>query len=262
MERNIYRDLKASYESLIKYHDDSFKELKGITDSILVLDEEYLSKNIDINNVDENNLIIFTKNGIDTSSIKNLQFVITKTKNHVSMNLMKPYFRNYATKSDSNLYSFVEKLIEKLSPISTSTEEVKIFTSDKGPENEIKEIVYYEIPKVFSDGKSEDVNNIDNDRRSMIMNILYYLSKTDEIDNIKNSIDKLEGGNKIYTTKDMKYNENGDTVRFVLNNNINDFEFIIVSPKYIDTSIPKDDSEEISMMVDSLRKRLLSIIDN
>ena len=96
----------------------------------------------------------------------------------------------------------------------------------------------------------------------MIMNILYYLSKTDEIDNIKNSIDKLEGGNKIYTTKDMKYNENGDTVRFVLNNNINDFEFIIVSPKYIDTSIPKDDSEEISIMVDSLRKRLLSIIDN
>ena len=59
----------------------------------------------------------------------------------------------------------------------------------------------------------------------------------------------------------MKYNENGDTVRFVLNNNANDFEFIIVSPKYIDTSIPKDDSE-ISIMVDSLRKRLLSIIDN
>ena len=233
MERNIYRDLKASYESLIKYHDDSFKELKGITDSILVLDKEYLLKNVDINNVDENNSIIFTKNGIDTSSIKNLQFVITKTKNHVSMNLMKPYFRNYATKSDSNLYSFVEKLIE-------------VFLSDKKAENEIE----------------EDINNIDNNRRSMIMNILYYLSKTDEIDNIKNSIDKLEGGNKIYTTKDMKYNENGDTVRFVLNNNINDFEFIIVSPKYIDTSIPKDDSEEISMMVDSLRKRLLSIIDN
>lgn len=233
MERNIYRDLKTSYEELIKYHDDSFKELKGITDSILVLDKEYLLKNIDINNVDENNSIIFTKNGIDTSSIKNLQFVITKTKNHVSMNLMKPYFRNYATKSDSNLYSFVEKLIE-------------VFVSDKEAENEIE----------------EDINNIDNDRRSMIMNILYYLSKTDEIDNIKNSIDKLEGGNKIYTTKDMKYNENGDTVRFVLNNNINDFEFIIVSPNYIDTSIPKDDSEEISMMVDSLRKRLLSIIDN
>lgn len=233
MERNIYRDLKLSYEELIKYHDDSFKELKGITDSILVLDKEYLLKNIDINNVDENNSIIFTKNGIDTSSIKNLQFVITKTKNHVSMNLMKPYFRNYATKSDSNLYSFVEKLIEKLS-------------SNKSPENKI----------------TEDMNDMDNDRRSMIMNILYYLSKTDEIDNIKNSIDKLEGGNKIYTTKDMKYNENGDTVRFVLNNNINDFEFIIVSPKYIDTSIPKDDSEEISMMVDSLRKRLLSIIDN
>lgn len=233
MERNIYRDLKTSYEELIKYHDDSFKELKGITDSILVLDKEYLLKNIDINNVDENNSIIFTKNGIDTSSIKNLQFVITKTKNHVSMNLMKPYFRNYATKSDSNLYSFVEKLIE-------------VFVSDKEAENEIE----------------EDINNIDNDRRSMIMNILYYLSKTDEIDNIKNSIDKLEGGNKIYTTKDMKYNENGDTVRFVLNNNINDFEFIIVSPKYIDTSIPKDDSEEISIMVDSLRKRLLSIIDN
>lgn len=233
MERNIYRDLKTSYEELIKYHDDSFKELKGITDSILVLDKEYLLKNIDINNVDENNSIIFTKNGIDTSSIKNLQFVITKTKNHVSMNLMKPYFRNYATKSDSNLYSFVEKLIE-------------VFVSDKEAENEIE----------------EDINNIDNDRRSMIMNILYYLSKTDEIDNIKNSIDKLEGGNKIYTTKDMKYNENGDTVRFVLNNNINDFEFIIVSPKYIDTSIPKDDSEEISIMIDSLRKRLLSIIDN
>lgn len=233
MERNIYRDLKTSYEELIKYHDDSFKELKGITDSILVLDKEYLLKNIDINNVDENNSIIFTKNGIDTSSIKNLQFVITKTKNHVSMNLMKPYFRNYATKSDSNLYSFVEKLIE-------------VFLSDKKAENEIE----------------EDINNIDNNRRSMIMNILYYLSKTDEIDNIKNSIDKLEGGNKIYTTKDMKYNENGDTVRFVLNNNINDFEFIIVSPKYIDTSIPKDDSEEISIMVDSLRKRLLSIIDN
>ena len=233
MERNIYRDLKTSYEELIKYHDDSFKELKGITDSILVLDKEYLLKNIDINNVDENNSIIFTKNGIDTSSIKNLQFVITKTKNHVSMNLMKPYFRNYATKSDSNLYSFVEKLIE-------------VLVSGKEAENEIE----------------EDINNIDNDRRSMIMNILYYLSKTDEIDNIKNSIDKLEGGNKIYTTKDMKYNENGDTVRFVLNNNINDFEFIIVSPKYIDTSIPKDDSEEISIMVDSLRKRLLSIIDN
>lgn len=233
MERNIYRDLKTSYEELIKYHDDSFKELKGITDSILVLDKKYLLKNIDINNVDENNSIIFTKNGIDTSSIKNLQFVITKTKNHVSMNLMKPYFRNYATKSDSNLYSFVEKLIE-------------VFVSDKEAKNEIE----------------EDINNIDNDRRSMIMNILYYLSKTDEIDNIKNSIDKLEGGNKIYTTKDMKYNDNGDTVRFVLNNNINDFEFIIVSPKYIDTSIPKDDSEEISMMVDSLRKRLLSIIDN
>ena len=232
MERNIYRDLKTSYEELIKYHDDSFKELKGITDSILVLDKEYLLKNIDINNVDENNSIIFTKNGIDTSSIKNLQFVITKTKNHVSMNLMKPYFRNYATKSDSNLYSFVEKLIEKLS-------------SNKNTENEIE----------------EDINNIDNNRRSMIMNILYYLSKTDEIDNIKNSIDKLEGGNKIYTTKDMKYNENGDTVRFVLNNNINDFEFIIVSPKYIDTSIPKDDSE-ISIMIDALRKRLLSIIDN
>ena len=189
-------------------------------------------KNIDINNVDENNLIIFTKNGIDTSSIKNLQFVITKTKNHVSMNLMKPYFRNYATKSDSNLYSFVEKLIEKLS-------------SDKAPENEI----------------TEDMNNMDNDRRSMIMNILYYLSDTDEIDNIKNSIDKLEAGNKIYTTKDMKYNDNGDTVRFVLNNNANDFGFIIVSPRYIDTSIPKDDSE-ISIMVDALRKRLLSIIDN
>lgn len=233
MERNIYRDLKASYENLIKYHDDSFKELKGITDSILVLDKEYLLKNVDINNVDENNSIIFTKNGIDTSSIKNLQFVITKTKNHVSMNLMKPYFRNYATKSDSNLYSFVEKLIE-------------VLVSDKEAENEIE----------------EDINNIDNDRRSMIMKILYYLSKTDEIDNIKNSIDKLEGGNKIYTTKDMKYNENGDTVRFVLNNNINDFEFIIVSPKYIDTSIPKDDSEEISIMIDSLRKRLLSIIDN
>lgn len=233
MERNIYRDLKSSYESLIKYHDDSFKELKGITDSILVLDKEYLLKNIDINNVDENNSIIFTKNGIDTSSIKNLQFVITKTKNHVSMNLMKPYFRNYATKTDSNLYSFVEKLIE-------------VLVSNKEAENEIE----------------EDINNIDNDRRSMIMNILYYLSKTDEIDNIKNSIDKLEGGNKIYTTKDMKYNENGDTVRFVLNNNINDFEFIIVSPKYIDTSIPKDDSEEISIMIDSLRKRLLSIIDN
>lgn len=233
MERNIYRDLKSSYESLIKYHDDSFKELKGITDSILVLDKEYLLKNIDINNVDENNSIIFTKNGIDTSSIKNLQFVITKTKNHVSMNLMKPYFRNYATKSDSNLYSFVEKLIE-------------VLVSDKKAKNKIE----------------EDINNIDNDRRSMIMNILYYLSKTDEIDNIKNSIDKLEGGNKIYTTKDMKYNENGDTVRFVLNNNINDFEFIIVSPKYIDTSIPKDDSEEISIMIDSLRKRLLSIIDN
>lgn len=233
MERNIYRDLKSSYESLIKYHDDSFKELKGITDSILVLDKEYLLENIDINNVDENNSIIFTKNGIDTSSIKNLQFVITKTKNHVSMNLMKPYFRNYATKTDSNLYSFVEKLIE-------------VLVSDKEAENEIE----------------EDINNIDNDRRSMIMNILYYLSKTDEIDNIKNSIDKLEGGNKIYTTKDMKYNENGDTVRFVLNNNINDFEFIIVSPKYIDTSIPKDDSEEISIMIDSLRKRLLSIIDN
>lgn len=233
MERNIYRDLKSSYEELIKYHDDSFKELKGITDSILVLDKEYLLKNIDINNVDENNSIIFTKNGIDTSSIKNLQFVITKTKNHVSMNLMKPYFRNYATKSDSNLYSFVEKLIE-------------VLVSDKEAENEIE----------------EDINNIDNDRRSMIMKILYYLSKTDEIDNIKNSIDKLEGGNKIYTTKDMKYNENGDTVRFVLNNNINDFEFIIVSPKYIDTSIPKDDSEEISIMIDSLRKRLLSIIDN
>lgn len=233
MERNIYRDLKTSYEELIKYHDDSFKELKGITDSILVLDKEYLLKNIDINNVDENNSIIFTKNGIDTSSIKNLQFVITKTKNHVSMNLMKPYFRNYATKSDSNLYSFVEKLIE-------------VLISDKEAENEIE----------------EDINNIDNDRRSMIMNILYYLSKTDEIDNIKNSIDKLEGGNKIYTTKDMKYNENGDTVRFVLNNNINDFEFIIVSPKYIDTLIPKDDSEEISIMIDSLRKRLLSIIDN
>lgn len=233
MERNIYRDLKTSYESLIKYHDDSFKELKGITDSILVLDKEYLLKNIDINNVDENNSIIFTKNGIDTSSIKNLQFVITKTKNHVSMNLMKPYFRNYATKTDSNLYSFVEKLIE-------------VLVSDKEAENKIE----------------EDINNIDNDRRSMIMNILYYLSKTDEIDNIKNSIDKLEGGNKIYTTKDMKYNENGDTVRFVLNNNINDFEFIIVSPKYIDTSIPKDDSEEISIMIDSLRKRLLSIIDN
>lgn len=233
MERNIYRDLKTSYEELIKYHDDSFKELKGITDSILVLDKEYLLKNVDINNVDENNSIIFTKNGIDTSSIKNLQFVITKTKNHVSMNLMKPYFRNYATKTDSNLYSFVEKLIE-------------VLTSNKTPENEIE----------------EDINNIDNDRRSMIMKILYYLSKTDEIDNIKNSIDKLEGGNKIYTTKDMKYNENGDTVRFVLNNNINDFEFIIVSPKYIDTSIPKDDSEEISIMIDSLRKRLLSIIDN
>lgn len=233
MERNIYRDLKSSYEELIKYHDDSFKELKGITDSILVLDKEYLLKNIDINNVDENNSIIFTKNGIDTSSIKNLQFVITKTKNHVSMNLMKPYFRNYATKTDSNLYSFVEKLIE-------------VLVSDKEAENEIE----------------EDINNIDNDRRSMIMNILYYLSKTDEIDNIKKSIDKLEGGNKIYTTKDMKYNENGDTVRFVLNNNINDFEFIIVSPKYIDTSIPKDDSEEISIMIDSLRKRLLSIIDN
>lgn len=232
MERNIYRDLKTSYEELIKYHDDSFKELKGITDSILVLDKEYLLKNIDINNVDENNSIIFTKNGIDTSSIKNLQFVITKTKNHVSMNLMKPYFRNYATKSDSNLYSFVEKLIE-------------VFLSDKKAENEIE----------------EDINNIDNDRRSMIMNILYYLSKTDEIDNIKDSIDKLEGGNKIYTTKDMKYNDNGDTVRFVLNNNINDFEFIIVSPKYIDTSIPKDDSE-ISIMIDALRKRLLSIIDN
>ena len=232
MERNIYRDLKTSYEELIKYHDDSFKELKGITDSILVLDKEYLLKNIDINNVDENNSIIFTKNGIDTSSIKNLQFVITKTKNHVSMNLMKPYFRNYATKSDSNLYSFVEKLIEKLS-------------SDKEAENEIE----------------EDINNIDNDRRSMVMNILYYLSKTDEIDNIKNSIDKLEGGNKIYTTKDMKYNENGDTVRFVLNNNADDFGFIIVSPKYIDTSIPKDDSE-ISIMIDALRKRLLSIIDN
>lgn len=233
MERNIYRDLKSSYESLIKYHDDSFKELKGITDSILVLDKEYLLENIDINNVDKNNSIIFTKNGIDTSSIKNLQFVITKTKNHVSMNLMKPYFRNYATKTDSNLYSFVEKLIE-------------VLVSDKEADNEIE----------------EDINNIDNDRRSMIMNILYYLSKTDEIDNIKNSIDKLEGGNKIYTTKDMKYNENGDTVRFVLNNNINDFEFIIVSPKYIDTSIPKDDSEEISIMIDSLRKRLLSIIDN
>lgn len=233
MERNIYRDLKSSYESLIKYHDDSFKELKGITDSILVLDKEYLLENIDINNVDENNSIIFTKNRIDTSSIKNLQFVITKTKNHVSMNLMKPYFRNYATKSDSNLYSFVEKLIE-------------VLVSNKEVENEIE----------------EDINNIDNDRRSMIMNILYYLSKTNEIDNIKNSIDKLEGGNKIYTTKDMKYNENGDTVRFVLNNNINDFEFIIVSPKYIDTSIPKDDSEEISIMIDSLRKRLLSIIDN
>ena len=232
MERNIYRDLKTSYEELIKYHDDSFKELKGITDSILVLDKEYLLKNIDINKVDENNSIVFTKNGIDTSSIKNLQFVITKTKNHVSMNLMKPYFRNYATKSDSNLYSFVEKLIE-------------VFLSDKKAENEIE----------------EDINNIDNNRRSMIMNILYYLSKTDEIDNIKNSIDKLEGGNKIYTTKDMKYNENGDTVRFVLNNNINDFEFIIVSPKYIDTSIPKDDSE-ISIMIDALRKRLLSIIDN
>lgn len=233
MERNIYRDLKSSYESLIKYHDDSFKELKGITDSILVLDKEYLLKNIDINNIDENNSIIFTKNGIDTSSIKNLQFVITKTKNHVSMNLMKPYFRNYATKSDSNLYSFVEKLIE-------------VLVSDKKAKDEIE----------------EDINNIDNNRRSMIMNILYYLSKTDEIDNIKNSIDKLEGGNKIYTTKDMKYNENGDTVRFVLNNNINDFEFIIVSPNYIDTSIPKDDSEEISIMIDSLRKRLLSIIDN
>lgn len=233
MERNIYRDLKSSYEELIKYHDDSFKELKGITDSILVLDKEYLLENIDINNVDKNNSIIFTKNGIDTSSIKNLQFVITKTKNHVSMNLMKPYFRNYATKTDSNLYSFVEKLIE-------------VLVSDKEAENEIE----------------ENINNIDNDRRSMIMNILYYLSKTDEIDNIKNSIDKLEGGNKIYTTKDMKYNENGDTVRFVLNNNINDFEFIIVSPKYIDTSIPKDDSEEISIMIDSLRKRLLSIIDN
>lgn len=233
MERNIYRDLKSSYESLIKYHDDSFKELKGITDSILVLDKEYLLENIDINNVDENNSIIFTKNGIDTSSIKNLQFVITKTKNHVSMNLMKPYFRNYATKSDSNLYSFVEKLIE-------------VLVSNKEAKNKIE----------------EDINNIDNDRRSMIMNILYYLSKTNEIDNIKNSIDKLEGGNKIYTTKDMKYNENGDTVRFVLNNNIDDFEFIIVSPKYIDTSIPKDDSEEISIMIDSLRKRLLSIIDN
>lgn len=233
MERNIYRDLKSSYESLIKYHDDSFKELKGITDSILVLDKEYLLENIDINNVDENNSIIFTKNGIDTSSIKNLQFVITKTKNHVSMNLMKPYFRNYATKTDSNLYSFVEKLIE-------------VLVSDKKAKNKIE----------------EDINNIDNDRRSMIMNILYYLSNTNEIDNIKNSIDKLEGGNKIYTTKDMKYNENGDTVRFVLNNNINDFEFIIVSPKYIDTSIPKDDSEEISIMIDSLRKRLLSIIDN
>lgn len=233
MERNIYRDLKTSYEELIKYHDDSFKELKGITDSILVLDKEYLLKNIDINSVDENNSIIFTKNGINTSSIKNLQFVITKTKNHVSMNLMKPYFRNYATKADSNLYSFVEKLIE-------------VLISDKESKNEIE----------------EDINNIDNDRRSMIMNILYYLSKTDEIDNIKNSIDKLEGGNKIYTTKDMKYNENGDTVRFVLNNNINDFEFIIVSPKYIDTSIPKDNSEEISIMIDSLRKRLLSIIDN
>lgn len=232
MERNIYRDLKTSYEELIKYHDDSFKELKGITDSILVLDKEYLLKNIDINNVDENNSIIFTKNGIDTSSIKNLQFVITKTKNHVSMNLMKPYFRNYATKSDSNLYSFVGKLIEKLS-------------SNKAPQNEIV----------------EDMNNMDNDRRSMIMNILYYLSDTDEIDNIKNSIDKLEAGNKIYTTKDMKYNENGDTVRFVLNNNANDFGFIIVSPRYIDTSIPKDDSE-ISIMVDALRKRLLSIIDN
>lgn len=232
MERNIYRDLKASYESLIKYHDDSFKELKGITDSILVLDKKYLLENIDINNVDENNSIIFTKNGIDTSSIKNLQFVITKTKNHVSMNLMKPYFRNYATKTDSNLYLFVEKLIEKLS-------------SDKAPENKI----------------TEDMNNMDNDRRSMIMNILYYLSDTDEIDNIKNSIDKLEAGNKIYTTKDMKYNDNGDTVRFVLNNNANDFGFIIVSPRYIDTSIPKDDSE-ISIMIDSLRKRLLSIIDN
>lgn len=232
MERNIYRDLKTSYEELIKYHDDSFKELKGITDSILVLDKEYLLKSIDINNVDENNSIIFTKNGIDTSSIKNLQFVITKTKNHVSMNLMKPYFRNYATKSDSNLYSFVEKLIEKLS-------------SNKASENEI----------------TEDMNNMDNDRRSMIMNILYYLSDTDEIDNIKNSIDKLEAGNKIYTTKDMKYNENGDTVRFVLNNNADDFGFIIVSPNYIDTSIPKDDSE-ISIMIDALRKRLLSIIDN
>ena len=232
MERNIYGDLKSSYESLIKYHDDSFKELKGITDSILVLDKEYLLKNIDINNVDENNSIIFTKNGIDTSSIKNLQFVISKTKNHVSMNLMKPYFRNYATKSDSNLYSFVERLIEKLS-------------SDKDIENKI----------------TEDMNNMDNDRRSMIMNILYYLSDTDEIDNIKNSIDKLEAGNKIYTTKDIKYNENGDTVRFVLNNNANDFEFIIVSPRYIDTSIPKDDSE-ISIMIDALRKRLLSIIDN
>ena len=232
MERNIYRDLKTSYEELIKYHDDSFKELKGITDSILVLDKEYLLKNIDINNVDENNSIIFTKNGINTSSIKNLQFVITKTKNHVSMNLMKPYFRNYATKSDSNLYSFVEKLIEKLS-------------SDKDPENKI----------------TEDMNDMDNDRRSMIMNILYYLSDTDEIDNIKNSIDKLEAGNKIYTTKDMKYNENGDTVRFVLNNNADDFGFIIVSPRYIDTSIPKDDSE-ISIMIDALRKRLLSIIDN
>ena len=233
MERNIYRDLKTSYEELIKYHDDSFKELKGITDSILVLDKEYLLENIDINNVDKNNSIIFTKNGIDTSSVKNLQFVITKTKNHVSMNLMKPYFINYATKTDSNLYSFVEKLIE-------------VLVSDKEAENEIE----------------EDINNIDNDRRSMIMKILYYLSKTDEIDNIKNSIDKLEGGNKIYTTKAMKYNENGDTVRFVLNNNINDFEFIIVSPKYIDTLIPKDDSEEISIMIDSLRKRLLSIIDN
>lgn len=256
MERNIYRDLKTSYEELIKYHEDSFKELKSITDSILALDGEYLLDNIEVYHVDDDNSIILTKNGIDTTSIKNLQFSISITKNHVSINLMKPYFRNYATRSDSNLYSFVEKLIEKLSP------KVEIYTSNKGPDNEIKEILYDEIPKVFSGEKPEDMNNIDNDRRSMVMNILYYLSKTDEIDNIKNSIDKLEGGNKIYTTKDMKYNENGDTVRFVLNNNINDFEFIIVSPKYIDTSIPKDDSEEISIMIDSLRKRLLSIIDN
>ena len=76
MERNIYRDLKSSYESLLDFHN---KELKDITNTILALDKEYLLKNIDINNIDGNNsIILFTKNGIDTSLIKNLQFVIAK----------------------------------------------------------------------------------------------------------------------------------------------------------------------------------------